>query len=469
MKLSRFEVERFGISPSAHSSSATPASPRFFLARTKPEKTTLLAFLRELMFGFDERSHYAFNPGDEISGNATADVAERRHDRISPKKRPKKTSFLEPSDRSRSAKMILLASSAKRTRRSSRTCFAFGLGELERGQDSLAHANLQSALYAGALGGGRNIQAILKKLDAQIGDLFKARGEKQPITETAQMKELGDEMSAASLRSHDFSRAVELALERNTRVETLAVEIAKLRVDLTHTERLLAGAPLLDTRRALAAELTALGNVDARRVVAHAQEIRTLANEATRTSEDTARAEVAAAKNEGEREELERAATALDPTWDLKRVLAEAPNALAVSRLQDLARARTKLEAREESSLQTLAETERRHEAAASHATVTATPTREIVEKKRARRDLGIELLAKPEDLWVNKDRKAWLEKDRTPFAEAVKARGRGGRRGDRFADRRRIRCRGARECSRSCEPRERRARSREGQARRDA
>ena len=235
------------------------------------------------------------------------------------------------------------------------------------------------------------------------------------------MKELADEMTAVSLRSHDFSRAVERALDRNTRAETLTIDVTKLRTELEHTERLLKGAPLLDTRRALATELAELAAADARRIAAQADEIRALAREAPRVAEDAAKLDNAAAKNDGEREELERAAIALDPSWNIQRVLAEAPNANAVSRLQELARNRTRLEERETASLQASLEAERRHEAASSAALSSATPTREIVEKKRARRDLGIELLAKPEDLWVNKDRKGWLEKDRTPFADAVK------------------------------------------------
>ncbi|MEO7112711.1 MAG: AAA family ATPase [Polyangiaceae bacterium] len=425
MKLSRFEVERFGHFSKRTFSLDASQAPTVFFGENEAGKTTLLAFLRELMFGYGERSRYLFNPADEISGNASGTFANgdafefrRRKGRknvvsgnVGLPPRPfgeiELTRFLGQANASLYANV-----------------FAFGLGELERGEELLKQKNMQSALYAGALGGGRNVQAIRARLDAQIDQLFNpnARSSNRPIAEAAaRMKELTEEMAAASLRSHDFSRAVERALDRNSRAETLTTEVSKLRAELEHAERLLKGAPLLDSRRALAAERTELGDIDARRIVAQAEEIRALAREAPRVAEDAAKLDNAAAKNEGEREELQRAANALDPAWDLKRVLADAPSARTVSQLQDLARTRTRLEEREVSSLQAVAEAERRHEAASSVALTTATPTREIVDKRRDRRDRGIELLAKPEDLWVNKDRKAWLEKDRTPFADAVK------------------------------------------------
>ncbi len=425
MRLSRFEVERFGHFSKRTFSLGDAREPTIFFGANEAGKTTLLAFLRELMFGFDERSRYLFNPGDEIAGNASGVFANGSTFEFRRRKGRKNVVNGSVGSPPRTFDEVELTRFLGQANASLyANIFAFGLGELERGEELLKHKNMQSALYAGALGGGRNVQAIRARLDAQIDQLFNpnARSSNRPIAEAAsRMKELAEEMNAVSLRSHDFSRAVERALERNTRAEMLAAETAKLRSDLEITERLLKGVPLVDTRRQLANELAALGSIDARRIVAQAEEIRSLARDAPRVAEDAARLDNDSARNEGEREALEHDARSLDPAWDLKRVIAEAPNANAVSRLQDLARARTRLEEREASSLQIVAEAERRHEAASSAALGAATPTREIVDKKRARRDRGIELLAKPEDLWVNKDRKAWLEKDRTPFAEAVK------------------------------------------------
>ncbi|MEO8874248.1 MAG: AAA family ATPase, partial [Polyangiaceae bacterium] len=422
MRLSRFEVERFGHFSKRIFDLGDTSEPTLFVGANEAGKTTLLAFLRELMFGFEEKSRYAFTPGDEISGTATGTLA--NGEKIEFRRRKGRKNVVsgaigsppKPFGEDELAGFVGKANASLFA-----NVFAFGLGELERGQKSLEHANLQSALYAGALGGSRNVKAILEKLDAQIDALFNARSVKRPISETAlRMKELSDEVGQASLKSHDFSRAVDRALERNTRAATLETEITTLRSALDHTDVLLKGAPLLETRRLLAAELTTLATTDARRIVAQAEEIRALAREVPRVAEDAAKLDTEEAKNEGQREELTRAAAALDPTWDVKRILAEAPNTSAVSRLQELARSRARLDTREESSVQAVVEAERRYEAAAAVAGEGSTPTREIVEKKRARRDRGIELLGKPEDLWVNKDRKAWLEKDRTPFAEAV-------------------------------------------------
>lgn len=424
MKLSRFEVERFGHFTKRVFELGDPREPTVFLGPNEAGKSTLLAFLRELLFGFQERSRYAFAGAEDIAGNAAGDL--QNGDAIAFRRRKGRKNTVSgavgnpprPFGEDELAGFVGQANASLFA-----NVFAFGLAELERGQESLKSAQLESAIYAGALGGGRDVKAIVASLDAQIAELFKPRGQNQPIAEAAaRMKELSERIGETSLKSRDYSAAVERANERNAHAKTLETEVARLRGQLEKIEKLLVGAPLLDRKRAYAAELAEIKTTSDRRWVEHGDEVRQLVLAAPEMAELAAKIETAAARNEGEREELARAATALDPAWDERRILAEAPNAAAIGKLQDASRTRARLETREEAAVQALAESERRLEtASAALGAAGEAPTRENVEKKRLRRDRGIELLGKPDDLWIMKDRKEWLAGDKTPFPEAVK------------------------------------------------
>ena len=424
MKLSRFEIERFGHFSKRTFDLGDTREPAVFLGPNEAGKSTLLAFLRELLFGFHEKSRYAFAGTDEIAGNVSATL--ERGDAIAFRRRKGRKNTVSgtigvasrPFDENDLAGFVGQANASLFA-----NVFAFGLEELERGQESLKSAQLESAIYAGALGGGRDVKAIAQSLETQIGQLFKPRGQNQPIAETAtRMKELSDAIGEASLKSRDFSAAVDRAIERNARVASLEKEIGMLRAELARVERLLVGAPLLDRKRAFAKELEEVRSPIDRRLVEQGAEVRALALAAPEIAELRVKVESAAAKNEGEREELEAAAKNMDPAWDAKRILAEAPNAVALGKLQELSRTRARLEAREEAAALAAAESERRLEVASATMSARAgAPTREIVEEKRQRRDRGIALLAKPDDLWVNRERKEWLAGDKTPFPDAVK------------------------------------------------
>ncbi|MGH7282275.1 MAG: AAA family ATPase [Polyangiaceae bacterium] len=424
MKLSRFEVERFGHFSKRTFDLGDTREPAVFLGPNEAGKSTLLAFLRELLFGFHEKSRYAFSGADEVAGNVTATL--EHGDTIAFRRRKgRKNTVTGTIGESRRvfAESELAGFVGQANASLFANVFAFGLEELERGQESLKSAQLESAIYAGALGGGRDVKAIAQSLDMQIAQLFKPRGQNQPIAETAaRMKELADAIADASLKSRDFSAAVDRAIDRNARVAVLEKDIAALRAELARVERLLVGAPLLDRKRAFAKELAEIASPIDRRLVEHGAEVRTLSLAAPEMAELRVKVENAAAKNEGEREELEAAARNLDSAWDAKRILSEAPNAVALGKLQELSRSRARLEAREEAAALAATEADRRRELAGATANANAgTPTREIVEEKRQKRDRGIALLARPDDLWVNRERKEWLAGDKTPFPDAVK------------------------------------------------
>lgn len=424
MKLSRFEIERFGHFTRRTFELGDAAEPTFFFGRNEAGKSTLLAFLRELLFGFQEKSRYDLGGAAEVAGNAHATLANGETISFRRRKGRKNTVSGVIGSPPRSFDEAELAGFVGQANASLfASVFAFGLAELEQGQKSLESAKLESALYGGALGGGRDVKAITEALDAQIGAIFNPKGRTQPILETAaRLKELNDQLREASLRSVDYTAAVERARERNERVATLTTRIDALKKELPVLDALAKGAPLVERRRRYAAELTELGTSDDRRFVEHGAEIRLLANDAREIAELRAKLDTAAAKNDAEREELAAAAKALDSTWEPARIVREAPTTASLASLQELSRTRARLEERETAAKATVADAEKRHETATAVASaVGEAPTRELVAAKRARRDEAIALLGKPDDLWVNRERKVWLAGDKTPFGEAVK------------------------------------------------
>ncbi|MEO8798335.1 MAG: AAA family ATPase, partial [Polyangiaceae bacterium] len=424
MKISRLEIERFGHFTRRTFELGDAAEPTFFFGRNEAGKSTLLAFVRELLFGFQEKSRYDLGGTAEIAGNAHATLSNGETLSFRRRKGRKNTVSGVIGSPPRSFGEAELAAFVGQANASLfASVFAFGLAELEQGQKSLESAKLESALYGGALGGGRDVKAITEALDAQIGAIFNPKGRTQPVLETAaRLRELNDQLRDASLRSVDYTAAVECARERNERVATLTIRIDALKKDLPFLDALAKGAPLVERRRRYAAELAEIGTSDDRRFVEHGAEIRLLENEARNIAELRAKLDTATAKNDAEREDLASAAKALDSTWDPARIVREAPNTATLSKLQELSRTRARLEERETAAKATFADAEKRHETATAVASaVGEAPTRELVSAKRARRDEGIALLGKADDLWVNRERKTWLAGDKMPFGEAVK------------------------------------------------
>ena len=129
------------------------------------------------MFGFKEQSTYAFNPADEIAGNASGNFANGDTFEFRRRKGRKNVVSGTVGSPARSFDDVELTRFLGQANASLyANVFAFGLGELERGDELLKHKNLQSALYAGALGGGRNVQAIARSSTRKsISSLIRTR------------------------------------------------------------------------------------------------------------------------------------------------------------------------------------------------------------------------------------------------------------------------------------------------------
>src|SRR5687768_10633214 len=111
-------------------------------------KTTLLEFLRQLLFGFPERTPYNFGEGGELGGSAQLTLADQRRVELKRRKGRKNTVQARVSGREAElddAAFRQLLSNANEN--IFKSVFAFGLDELRAGNEGLRDESLQSALF----------------------------------------------------------------------------------------------------------------------------------------------------------------------------------------------------------------------------------------------------------------------------------------------------------------------------------
>jgi uncharacterized protein YhaN len=357
LKISAFEIESFG-----HFAAKTFDVKASFVLLHGPNeagKTTLLAFLRGLLFGFGEKNPYAFDRNEEMAGSAT--VRLRNGDSLVFRRRKGRKNPIDgqlgeaktPVDEAMLFSLLGDANAAL-----FENVFAFGLGELGLGEKSLAHASLTSAIYAGALGGGRDVRAVLASLETSLGALYKDRGKNQPIAASfAEYLRLRDASQAAALRAKDFALVLEQSTEANARAAKLKARLEDERIELAALERIQKALPPFARRQAAIAELAVLVASPAtndgaqRRVLERAPEIRRLAFE-----EVQLRATQDVVDPKKELRALAADVARRMPGWDLEMLRTGAPDVL---RLQALASARVLLDAKLENFGATIADAEK--------------------------------------------------------------------------------------------------------------
>jgi uncharacterized protein YhaN len=210
-------------------------------------KTTLLEFLRGLLFDFPSRTPYDFGgQGGEIAGVATLELRNgqvcelRRRKGNKNKVTIKLDGQLTNIDDAGWLRML-----DKADRNLFESVFAFGLADLSQGESSLKHESLQSALFGGSLGGGVNSpDKVIAELTREADDLFKKGGSKPAINaHLAEIKRLTKEIKDRSLRPemyHESEKAVAKAAER---ADALRKEVDRLRREHSKVEKLLRAGP----------------------------------------------------------------------------------------------------------------------------------------------------------------------------------------------------------------------------------
>lgn len=136
MKISSLEIERFGHFTRRTFELGDAAEPTFFFGRNEAGKSTLLAFVRELLFGFQEKSRYDLGGTAEIAGNAHATLSNGETLSFRRRKGRKNTVSGVIGSPPRSFGEAELAAFVGQANASLfASVFAFGLAELEQGQN----------------------------------------------------------------------------------------------------------------------------------------------------------------------------------------------------------------------------------------------------------------------------------------------------------------------------------------------
>ncbi|MDP6117320.1 MAG: AAA family ATPase [Planctomycetota bacterium] len=191
-------------------------------------KTTLLQFLRTVLFGFPRQKKWEFYPphkggrhGGRLILNGSAQdraIVERYSGKGHG---PVRVTFADGSDGGEDAFRQLLGAA---TRDVYENVFAFSLGELQS-FDSLQNDAVRDAIYSAGTGTGRiTIPQVLQDLDTEISDLFAPRGRNPKIN--VLLGELDD--ARKSLNEHQTD------LDEYSR---LCSEISALQSQLHETEQ----------------------------------------------------------------------------------------------------------------------------------------------------------------------------------------------------------------------------------------
>ncbi len=219
-------------------------------------KTTLLEFLRQLLFGFDERTPYSFGDGGEVGGTTRFVLSDNRVVELCRRKGRKNTVQVrvdgKDTEFGEAGFHQLLGHADKEVFQS---VFAFGLDELRRGNEALSHESLQSALFGGGLGGAFNPEKLLQDFDQQAGELFKSAASKPTINRLSrEMGDLAKDVKAKVIRSDDYEKRRQDLLDSQSKAAQLSHDVDALRVRHSRAEKLAQALPLWLQRRELRSE-----------------------------------------------------------------------------------------------------------------------------------------------------------------------------------------------------------------------
>jgi uncharacterized protein YhaN len=257
-------------------------------------KTTLLEFLRGLLFDFPPRTPYDFGGQGEIAGVATLELRDGRAVELRRRKGNKDKVAIkldgQPTDLDDAGWLRLLDHADRGLFES---VFAFGLDQLSQGEASLKHESLQSALFGGSLGGLSSPDKVVAELTLQADELFKKGGSKPTINVlVAELKKLTKEIKDRSLRPDKFHAAESAVTKAAEQAKTLHDQVDRLRREHSKIEKRVRAWPKwwdLQQKRGERVGLVVPPNVpaDARqRYQALSKELKSLADEqAKRTSE----------------------------------------------------------------------------------------------------------------------------------------------------------------------------------------
>ncbi|OJW18942.1 MAG: hypothetical protein BGO49_18025 [Planctomycetales bacterium 71-10] len=227
---------------------------QMILGPNEAGKTTLLEFVRELLFGFGERTKYAFGPAanGKIEGGASLALDDGTAVELRRRKGRKRT--VSGSVAGREGELDEEAFEAMLGGASDglfRSVFAFGLEELAAGEKSLADHSVKSVLFSAGAAGSADPKKVLESLDAEARKIYTDGGRVLPVNKLLnELSDLAKQVKAKSIRCESYEQRRRELEEAESEAAALAAKLLEASRELARRERL---AKALSPWRELAA------------------------------------------------------------------------------------------------------------------------------------------------------------------------------------------------------------------------
>ena len=265
MKISEIHIDGFGV---WHDRTWTGLSEgvNVFCGPNEAGKTTLMSFIRSIIFGFERRSHsrrYEPLNGGKHGGSLALTVAtgEIRVERKAGR-HVRGAVQLHHRDGTGDEQMLegVLGGT---TRTVYHNVFAFGLEELEHFR-TLQESEVASHISGAGLGvGATRWSRVHKDLEERRGKLFLPRGQNSTINRALkELETVRDELDRTEHEPEEYVAAHEEHLRVETRIKELDVSVGALTKRVDHYEKLRKALPHRQKRAAIESQLDDLETVD---------------------------------------------------------------------------------------------------------------------------------------------------------------------------------------------------------------
>lgn len=244
MRLRRLHVHRYGHFAEA-SLDFVGNGLQVIHGHNEAGKSTLLQFVREILFGFGERNPYAFL-GEKLEGSALLEFADTsslelrrrkgRPDNLTARRGEEPESFSE-------AQLQHLLGGANDSLY--QNVFAFGLDELAKGEESLRIEAVHNALHGSGVGGLTHPQQMLDQLTKDSEALFKARGNRQDVALIcAEIKKHSTELKTKITKTETYLLRKRDHDAARDDAESLAEQLTQLRREYTQIKKRTTAFPI---------------------------------------------------------------------------------------------------------------------------------------------------------------------------------------------------------------------------------
>ncbi|WP_337175710.1 AAA family ATPase [Paludisphaera sp.] len=215
---------------------------QMILGPNEAGKTTLLEFVRELLFGFAERSKYAFGPAanGKIEGSASLVLDDGAAVELHRRKGRKRTvtgtvaGREEPLDEESFEALLGGASEGLY-----RSVFAFGLEELAAGEKALSEQSVKAVLFSVGAAGPADPKKVLDSLDSEARKIYTDGARVLPVNKLlTELTELSRRIKEKSIRCESYEQRRRELLEAEAEAAALGSRLVEAARELARRERL---------------------------------------------------------------------------------------------------------------------------------------------------------------------------------------------------------------------------------------